>query len=97
MAEAGQATTAVYAPVGKATSVPAGYMQFCEDEPGRLPRGRPGCPRRRALQDGMARPSGGQRSCQPAIEPVTDQDNYGVAELGPIRRMGGATARTMSC
>jgi predicted transglutaminase-like cysteine proteinase len=70
----------VYAPVGDVTSVPAGYVQFCRDYP-------EDC--REAAEDArdVVLSASAFRDMQlvndrvnHAVEPVTDEDNYGVVE-----------------
>jgi predicted transglutaminase-like cysteine proteinase len=74
------AAMAVYAPVGHATSVPAGYLQFCQDNPGdcrdEAEEARDVVLSKTAWRDLKAV----NDRVNQAIEPVTDQDNYGVAE-----------------
>jgi len=75
-----QVARAVYAPVGNATSVPAGYLQFCKDNP------RDCSDAYEDARDVVLSKSAWRdmksvnERVNSAIEPVTDQDNYGVAE-----------------
>src|SRR5262245_40105694 len=81
MAQDTQAVTPVYAPVGKATSVPAGYLQFCRDNPGDC-RDEHEEARDVVLSKTAWRDLSTVNSrVNAAIEPITDQDNYGVAEF----------------
>jgi len=70
----------VYAPVGDVTSVPAGYVQFCRDNP-------QDC--REIAEDArdVVLSASAWRDMQlvndrvnQSVEPVTDEDNYGVVE-----------------
>src|SRR5689334_24796276 len=70
----------VYAPVGDVTSVPAGYVQFCRDYPQEC---------RETAEDArdVVLSASAWRDLQlvndrvnQAVEPVTDEDNYGVVE-----------------
>jgi predicted transglutaminase-like cysteine proteinase len=73
-------TMAVYAPVGRATSVPAGYLQFCQDNPADC-RDEHDEPRDVVMSKTAWRDLNTVNDrVNQAIEPVTDEDNYGVAE-----------------
>ena len=80
-AASGDAEPAVYAPVGDVTSVPAGYQQFCRDQPQDC-AAEAGAPRdvvlsKTAWRDLVTL----NKRVNEAIEPVTDLDNYGRVEL----------------
>jgi predicted transglutaminase-like cysteine proteinase len=70
----------VYAPVGDVTSVPAGYLQFCRDNPAdcadRAEEARDVVLSKTAWRDLKTV----NDRVNAAIEPMTDQDNYGKTE-----------------
>jgi predicted transglutaminase-like cysteine proteinase len=79
-AEAASAVKLVYAPVGDSTSVPAGYLQFCRDN-------RSDCAAEHEEARDVVLSKTAWRDLKlvndrvnRAIEPMTDEDNYGVAE-----------------
>lgn len=69
-----------YAPVGNATSVPAGYMQFCRDNPADC------APSTGEARDVVLSKTAWRdlvtlnEQVNEAIEPVTDLENYGTVE-----------------
>src|SRR3954453_8331472 len=78
--QAQEATRLAYAPIGNATSVPAGYLQFCRDNRGDCDDGA------EDARDVVLSKSA-WRDLQvvndrvnAAVEPVTDEDNYGTIE-----------------
>jgi predicted transglutaminase-like cysteine proteinase len=72
--------SAIYAPVGNLTSTPAGYAQFCRDNPrdcaGGAEEPRDVVLSKAAWRDMQLLNARVNR----AVEPVTDEDNYGTVE-----------------
>jgi predicted transglutaminase-like cysteine proteinase len=72
---------AIFAPVGDVTSVPAGYQQFCRDQPADCARengpARDVVLSKTAWRDLVTL----NKRVNEAIEPVTDLDNYGRVEV----------------